>query len=121
MASSSSSTRVFGRYCRALMAAAKSSAAAAATATPKVSRANGILKPVPVSPALGKFLGVSEVSRTEAVKKVWEYIKRNNLQNPEKKREIYCDEKLKTIFQAKDKVDFLEVARLLSPHFVKTS
>ncbi|CAK9136962.1 unnamed protein product [Ilex paraguariensis] len=139
------STRVFGRSCRTLMAAAKSSAATASA--PKAGGPSGILKPVTVSPALGKFLGVPEVSRSDAVKKVWEYIKTRNLQeefgvvslgymsicsirysklvllpffqNPANKKEIFCDEKLKTIFNGKDCVGFLEVARLLSQHFQK--
>ncbi|KAL6985582.1 hypothetical protein U1Q18_018958 [Sarracenia purpurea var. burkii] len=77
-----SSTKVFGRCCRALMAAVKSSAAAhAATAASATPRQAGILKPLPVSPALGAFLGVSEASRTDVVKKIWEHIKLNNLQN----------------------------------------
>lgn len=42
------------------------------------------------------------------------------LQNPANKREIQCDEKLKTIFAGKDKVGMLEIAKLLSPHFIKT-
>ena len=42
------------------------------------------------------------------------------VQNPMNKREIICDEKLKTIFEGKDKVGFLEIAKLLAPHFVKT-
>ncbi|KAI3980352.1 hypothetical protein MKX01_003891 [Papaver californicum] len=116
------SSRVFGG-CRALMAAAKSTAtkpsggSTSAAAGPK-----GILKVVPVSPALGKFLGgVPEASRTDAVKKIWVYIKANNLQNPSDKRQIICDEKLKSIFDGKDKVGMLEIAKLLSPHFVKTA
>ncbi|XP_059659337.1 uncharacterized protein LOC132306112 isoform X2 [Cornus florida] len=70
--------------CRALVAAAKNSAAATPTATSisMVTKQTGILKPVPVSPALGKFLGgVSETSRAVAVKKLCVYIKSNNLQN----------------------------------------
>lgn len=43
------------------------------------------------------------------------------VQNPENKREIICDEKLKTIFDGRDRVGFLEIAKLLAPHFVKTS
>lgn len=86
-------SRVFGAYAgRALMAAAAKSAAkkaaassgAASTTTVKKaasSRANvGIQKVVPVSSELGKFLGSPEVSRTDAVKRVWEYIKLQNLQ-----------------------------------------
>lgn len=41
-------------------------------------------------------------------------------QNPSDKREIFCDAKLKKLFNGKDKVGFLEIAKLLSPHFVKT-
>ncbi|KAK6917211.1 SWIB/MDM2 domain [Dillenia turbinata] len=122
-------SRVLGGS-RVLMAAAKAKAkaptagaAAAAKATRTLSKArpNGILKEIPVSPALAKFLGADEASRTGAVKKVWEYIKLHNLQNPANKKEIRCDDKLKTIFDGKDTVGFLEVARLLSQHFVKTT
>ncbi|KAK4349438.1 hypothetical protein RND71_032193 [Anisodus tanguticus] len=125
-----SSSRVFGNYCRTLMAAAKSSTTStsppttttATTAKETVKgRYKGILKPAPISPALGKFVGATEISRTDAVKKVWDYIKTNNLQNPANKKEINCDDKLKTIFAGKDKVGFLEIAKLLSNHFQKAS
>ncbi|XP_055819829.1 protein TRI1-like [Solanum dulcamara] len=125
-----SSSRVFGNYCRTLMAAAKTSAAktppstATATATATETgkgRYKGILKPLPISPALQKFVGTSEISRTGAVKKIWDYIKTNNLQNPANKKEINCDDKLKTIFAGKDKVGFLEIAKLISSHFQKAS
>nr|XP_043610648.1 upstream activation factor subunit spp27-like [Erigeron canadensis] len=83
---------------------------------------SGISKPSPISPALGLFLGgVSEYPRTDAVKKIWDYIKLHQLQNPTNKKEIICDEKLKTIFDGKDKVGFLEIAKLLAPHFVKST
>ncbi|XP_047263368.1 uncharacterized protein LOC107870281 isoform X2 [Capsicum annuum] len=77
-----SSTRIFGKCCRALMAAAKTTSAATATVTVTKARGrpNGILKPQPVSPALANFIGTNEASRTDAVKKVWEYIKTHNLQ-----------------------------------------
>ncbi|KAL3537214.1 hypothetical protein ACH5RR_000580 [Cinchona calisaya] len=103
----------------------KPSIAAAAAAKPKKTRSpstpnSGIFKLTPVSPALHDFLGASEASRSDAVKKVWDYIKLHNLQNPANKREINCDEKLKTLFEGKDKVEMLEIARILSRHFVKT-
>ncbi|KAG6474640.1 hypothetical protein ZIOFF_068578 [Zingiber officinale] len=206
-------SRVLGS-CRVLMAAAKGGAkeaaaarvvtkvaapappAAAAATPPKV----GLRKPVPVSPALRKFLGVQESTRMEVVKKIWEHIKANKLQllvfispffsflairlfcsspftsmrpfgllctpslcphlcplhlhsfsrgaeavegfmeegkrkrkatliaisiinqlaeNPANKQEIRCDEKLKTIFDGKDKVGMLEMGKLLNPHFLK--
>ncbi|KAK1592911.1 hypothetical protein Q3G72_032295 [Acer saccharum] len=76
---------------------------------------------VHVSPQLGKFLGSNEASRTDAVKQVWEYIKHNSLQNPQNRKEIHCDDKLKTIFGEKDTVGFTKIAGLLSQHFVKSA
>ncbi|XP_050225488.1 upstream activation factor subunit spp27-like [Mercurialis annua] len=137
-------SRVF-KGCRALLAPAKSAAAAAtptpaapkttatkkttaaAAAKPKVKREkpvrlSGILKPMPVSPVLREFLGgVPEASRTDAVKKIWAHIKLHNLQNPTNKKEIFCDEKLKSIFDGKEKVGFLEIGKLLTQHFVKAT
>ncbi|KAK2647800.1 hypothetical protein Ddye_015289 [Dipteronia dyeriana] len=104
--------RLFGG-CRALMAAAKTESGGV--------RSSGIRKVVPVSPQLAKFLGSNEASRTDAVKLVWEYIKHNSLQNPQNKKEIRCDDKLKTIFGEKDTVGFTEITRLLSQHFVKSA
>ncbi|RID64564.1 hypothetical protein BRARA_E03492 [Brassica rapa] len=87
----------------------------------KTPRTTGIFKATPVSPALAHFLGTGETTRTDAVKEVWTYVKSHDLQNPADKREIFCDEKLKQIFEGKDKVGFLEVTKLLSTHFVKTA
>ncbi|XP_044984928.1 upstream activation factor subunit spp27 [Hordeum vulgare subsp. vulgare] len=98
-------------------AAAKSTAAAAAPN--KKRAATGITIPRPVSPALQAFMGAAEVPRTEAMKRIWAYIKQNNLQDPEDKKIIVCDEKLKALFAGRERVGFLEVAKLLSPHFVK--
>ncbi|XP_062147583.1 protein TRI1-like [Alnus glutinosa] len=80
----------------------------------------GIQKVVQVSPQLGRFLDVSYCSRTLAVKWIWVYIKRHDLQNPENKREVFCDEELKSIFPGKDRVGFQDITRLLSSHFVKS-
>ncbi|KAK4743945.1 hypothetical protein SAY87_010257 [Trapa incisa] len=97
----------------------KSPASSSPRKTPE--RPSGILKVTAVSPALAKFLNSPEASRTEAVKKIWSYIKLHDLQNPTNKREIFCDEKLKSIFDGKDKVGFLEIGKLLSPHFAKSA
>lgn len=93
-------------------AAAGSSAAKAAT--------SALTRVSAVSPALKKFLGVTEISRPETMKRIWSYIKDHNLQNPENRKEILCDEKLKAVLGGKEKVGFTEVAGLLSPHFPKT-
>ncbi|XP_010463811.1 PREDICTED: protein TRI1-like [Camelina sativa] len=87
----------------------------------KTPRSTGIFKVTPVSPVLAQFLGTGETTRTDAIKGIWTYIKSHDLQNPADKREIFCDETLKLIFEGKDKVGFLEISKLLSPHFVKTA
>eukprot|EP00262_Sarcandra_glabra_P021110 TRINITY_DN8724_c0_g1_i1.p1 TRINITY_DN8724_c0_g1~~TRINITY_DN8724_c0_g1_i1.p1 ORF type:complete len:132 (-),score=16.16 TRINITY_DN8724_c0_g1_i1:182-577(-) len=79
----------------------------------------GITKPKPISPAMQELLGVPEIPRTQALKQIWAYIKQHNLQDPENKKIIVCDEKLKNIFGGRERVGFLEISGLLNPHFVK--
>ncbi|KAK9007704.1 hypothetical protein V6N11_074623 [Hibiscus sabdariffa] len=61
------------------------------------------------------LVGVTEIPRTEVLKQIWAYIKEHNLQDPDNKRVIICDEKLKKIFADKDRVEFLEIARYQDP------
>ncbi|XP_004511300.1 upstream activation factor subunit UAF30 [Cicer arietinum] len=82
-------------------------------------KVRGIMKPRKVSPEMAAIVGVPEISRTQALKYIWAYIKENNLQDPENKKLIRCDEKLKKIFAGKDEVGMLEIAGLISPHFLK--
>uniref|UniRef100_A0A0E0D755 DM2 domain-containing protein n=1 Tax=Oryza meridionalis TaxID=40149 RepID=A0A0E0D755_9ORYZ len=100
---------------RAAAAASNSPAAAA----PKKRAATGLTKPRLVSPALQAVVGAAEIPRTEALKRLWAYIKQHNLQDPADKKVIVCDEKLKVLFAGQERVGFLEVAKLLNPHFVK--
>ncbi|TKY71253.1 Upstream activation factor subunit spp27 [Spatholobus suberectus] len=79
----------------------------------------GIMKPRKVSPEMQALVGVPEISRTQALKQIWAYIKDNNLQDPQNKRTINCDEKLKKVFAGRDQVGMLEIAGLISPHFLK--
>ncbi|KAE8716734.1 hypothetical protein F3Y22_tig00110109pilonHSYRG00089 [Hibiscus syriacus] len=58
----------------------------------------GIMKPRRVSPEMQALVGVPEIPRTEVLKQIWAYIKEHNLQDPDNKRVIVCDEKLKKIF-----------------------
>ncbi|KAF5836353.1 upstream activation factor subunit spp27-like protein [Dunaliella salina] len=58
----------------------------------------GFTKHSLLSPALSAFVGAETMSRPQVVKSVWEYIKKHNLQDPKNKRNIICDDKLKTIF-----------------------
>ncbi|KAG8645549.1 zinc finger CCCH domain-containing protein 44 [Manihot esculenta] len=82
-------------------------------------RPRGIMKPRRVTPEMAELVGASEIPRTQALKRIWAYIKEHNLQDPDNKKIIICDEKLKKIFSGRDQVGFLEVAGLISPHFLK--
>ena len=75
----------------------------------------GIAKPVTPSPELAAIVGTAELPRSEIVSKMWEYIKKNNLQNPANKREILADDKLKPIFGA-DKVTMFEMNKHIAKH-----
>ncbi|GAA0166609.1 chromatin/chromatin-binding, or -regulatory protein [Lithospermum erythrorhizon] len=103
-----------------LLTLAAASKPVASSETKKAREPRGIMKPRRVSPEMQDFLGgVSEIPRTQALKHIWAYIKLQNLQDPENKKIIICDEKLKKIFAGKDSVGFLEIAGLLNPHFPK--
>ncbi|XP_076909372.1 uncharacterized protein LOC143566603 isoform X1 [Bidens hawaiensis] len=81
---------------------------------------SGLMAPVPLSEALLKFLGTGEdaLARSDVVKRIWDYIKQNNLQDPSDKRRILCDDKLKELFDV-DTFTGFTVSKLLSPHFIK--
>lgn len=75
----------------------------------------GIAKPVTPSPELAKITGSAALPRSEVVSKMWEYIKKHNLQNPQNKREIIADDTLRPIFGT-DKVTMFEMNKHLSKH-----
>ena len=87
---------------------------AGTTATKKPNPA--LMKPLQPSNELAAMVGSSPLPRTEVVSKVWEYIKANNLQNPENKREILADEKLQAIFGGKSRVSMFEMNKHLAQH-----
>jgi len=69
-----------------------------------------------LSPELQDVVGAGPMPRTEVTKALWVYIKKNNLQNPENKREIMADEKLKKVFDGQSKVNMFEMTKLVSKH-----
>jgi hypothetical protein len=75
----------------------------------------GITAPVQPSPELAAIVGSDRLPRSEVVKKVWDYIKQNDLQNPKDKREILADAKLEKIFGAK-KASMFEMNKHLARH-----
>jgi upstream activation factor subunit UAF30 len=73
-------------------------------------------KPLKVSAELEAVVGPGPLPRTEVVKKLWEYIKKHDLQNPKNKRNILADDKLKAIFAGKGEVTMFEMTKLVSAH-----
>ena len=71
--------------------------------------------PLTPSKDLAAVVGDQPLARTEAVSKIWDYIKKHNLQNPENKREIIADDKLRKVF-GKDKVTMFEMNKHLAQH-----
>jgi chromatin remodeling complex protein RSC6 len=75
-----------------------------------------LMKPLQPSDELAAVVGSSPLPRTEVVSKVWDYIKSNNLQNPENKREILADAKLQAVFGGKSKVSMFEMNKHFAQH-----
>lgn len=75
-----------------------------------------LLKPMQLSGELEAVIGKGPMSRGEVVKKIWEYIKKHDLQNPSNKRNILADDKLKPIFGGKSEVTMFEMTKLVSAH-----
>jgi chromatin remodeling complex protein RSC6 len=74
-----------------------------------------LMKPMQPSKELAAVVGSKPLSRPDAVSKIWDYIKKHNLQNPENKREIVADGKLKAVF-GKDRVTMFEMNKHLFQH-----
>ena len=101
------------------MATAKKAPAAKAepaTAAPAKRAPNAaFMKPMTPSATLAAVIGSKPMPRTEVTKKVWEYIKKNKLQDASNKRMINADAKLKEIFK-KPQVSMFEMTKLISGH-----
>jgi chromatin remodeling complex protein RSC6 len=74
------------------------------------------MKPVQPSAALAEIIGNKAMPRTEVTKKLWAYIKKNNLQDPKNKRNIKADAALKVVFGGKAVVNMFEMTKLVSKH-----
>lgn len=73
------------------------------------------MKPLTPSETLAAVIGSEPVPRTEVTKKIWEYIKKHDLQDPENRRNINADDKLRPLF-GKDQVTMFELTKLVSAH-----
>ena len=75
----------------------------------------GLSRPVTPSADLAAITGSDPLPRSQVVSKMWDYIRKNNLQNPQNKREIVADDKLKKIFGT-DRCSMFEMNKHLSRH-----
>ncbi|MCK4371862.1 MAG: SWIB/MDM2 domain-containing protein [candidate division Zixibacteria bacterium] len=74
------------------------------------------MRPMTLSEALGAVVGTKPIPRTEVTKKLWAYIKKNDLQDAVNRRMINADDKLKKVFGGKTKVSMFEMTKLVSKH-----
>ena len=90
------------------------------TAAPKKAKTKrkpnaAFMRPLTPSSALAEVIGTKPIPRTEVVKKLWAYIKKNNLQDSKNRRNINADSKLKPIF-GKNQVSMFEMTKYISKH-----
>jgi upstream activation factor subunit UAF30 len=74
------------------------------------------MKPMNPSATLAAVIGSNAMPRTEVTKKIWAYIKKNNLQDKKNRRNINADEKLKPVFGGKAQVSMFEMTKLVNKH-----
>ena len=97
-------------------AAAPKKAAKPAKKAAKRTPNAAFMKPLTPSADLAAIVGEKGLPRTEVVKKLWAYIKKNNLQDQKNKRQINADDKLKKVFGGKSSVSMFDMTKLVSKH-----
>jgi chromatin remodeling complex protein RSC6 len=101
---------------KAKKAAPKKAAKKAAPKKKSARKPNAaFMAPLTPSATLSEVIGSKPMPRTEVVKKIWEYIKKNNLQDKKNRRMINADGKLKPIF-GKDQISMFELAKVVNKH-----
>jgi chromatin remodeling complex protein RSC6 len=74
------------------------------------------MKPMQLDAALSAVVGSTPIPRTQVTKKLWQYIKRNGLQDAKERRMINADDKLRVVFGGKGKVSMFEMTKLVNKH-----
>jgi len=85
------------------------------TETKAAAKTTAFMKALAPSPELAAIVGTQPLPRTEVTKRLWDYIKERNLQNPANKRNVLCDEQLKAVM-GKDEVTMFEMTGLVGHH-----
>jgi chromatin remodeling complex protein RSC6 len=82
----------------------------------KQKKPSAFMKPVSVSSELAEVVGKGPMARTEVTKKLWDYIKKNKLQDPKNKRNIKPDQKLAKVFGSPAAIDMFKMTSKVSKH-----
>ena len=85
------------------------------TETKTARKTTAFMKALTPSPELAAIVGAQPLPRTEVTKRIWDYIKARNLQNPANKRNVLCDAQLKAVM-GKDEVTMFEMTKLVGQH-----
>jgi chromatin remodeling complex protein RSC6 len=115
MATAKKTPAAASKKAAATPAAKKAAPAAAKPAAARKPNA-AFMKAMTPSDKLAAVVGAAPLPRTEVTKKVWEYIKKHNLQDAANKRMINADDKLKAVFGGKAQVSMFEMTKLISDH-----
>ena len=75
-----------------------------------------LMKPIQPDAVLAVVIGSKPLPRSEMTKKLWDYIKKNNLQDAKKRTQINADDALKAVFGGKKQVTMFEMTKLVSAH-----
>ena len=97
-------------------APARSKAKAPAKSKVKRKPNAAFMKPMTISETLQPIVGSKPLPRTEVTKRLWDYIKKNKLQDPKERRNINADDNLKKVFNGKKQVSMFEMTKLVSKH-----
>ena len=80
---------------------------------------SAFMAPVTPDDALAQVVGRDPLPRTEITKRLWDYIREHNLQDPNNKRMIKADDKLRPVFDGKSEVSMFEMTKLVNGHIRK--
>lgn len=82
----------------------------------KEKKPSAFMKPVQVSDSLAEIVGHGPMARTEVTKKLWDYIKKHKLQDPNNKRNINPDQKLSKVFGSSQPIDMFKMTAKIAKH-----
>ena len=89
------------------------------TTAAKTKRNNALDKSVQPDAALSAVVGSAPLPRTELTKKIWEYIRKHDLQDPKKKTNINADEKLLAVLDGRKQVTMFELTKFVNQHLLQ--